>query len=189
MIHVWSRQWQAVWLVSGLGIMSLGAGATLGQEGTRSFELTSDVFAQGQAIPSKYTCDGDDVSPPLAWTDPPAGTKSLALISDDPDAPVGTWVHWVLYNLPPATRQLREALPTDEALPDGTRQGLTDFKRTGYGGPCPPGGTHRYFFTLYALDATLPLPPAVGAKQLEQAMQGHILAQAQLMGTYRRQGR
>ena len=152
-------------------------------------ELKSSAFSQGEAIPSKYTCDGEDVSPPLAWTEPPPGTKSLALISDDPDAPVGTWVHWVVYNLPPSTRQLPEAFPTDGQLPDGTRQGKTDFGRTGYGGPCPPSGTHRYFFKLFSLDATLSLPPGSTAKQLENAMQGHILAEAQLMGTYRRKSR
>jgi len=154
-----------------------------------TMELKSSAFSQGRAIPSKYTCEGQDVSPPLTWTETPPGTKSLALIADDPDAPMGTWVHWVVYNLPPATRQLPEEFPTDGRLPDGTIQGKTDFGRTGYGGPCPPSGTHRYFFHLFALDTTLTLPSASTAKQLKAAMQGHILAEAQLMGTYRRKGR
>ena len=153
------------------------------------FELTSAAFREGEAIPAAYTCEGRDGSPPLAWTDPPAGTKSLALISDDPDAPGKTWVHWVVYNLPPSLRRLPESLPADHELADGTRQGITDFGRTGYGGPCPPSGTHRYFFQLYALDVMLSLAPRTTKPQLERAMQGHILAEAQLMGTYRRKGR
>jgi Raf kinase inhibitor-like YbhB/YbcL family protein len=159
------------------------------EEVSMAFTLTSAVFTEGSAIPSQYTCDGQDASPPLAWTDPPAGTKAFALISDDPDAPMGTWVHWVAYNLPSSLRQLKEGLSTEEQLSDGTRQGTTDFGRTGYGGPCPPSGTHRYFFKLYALDTTLSLAPGATKKQLEAAMQGHVLAQAQLMGTYRRKGR
>ncbi len=152
-------------------------------------ELRSSAFSQGQAIPAKYTCDGSDNSPPLAWTETSPGTKSLALIADDPDAPAGTWVHWVVYNLPPATRELRERFPTDGRLADGTMQGKNDFGRTGYGGPCPPSGTHRYFFQLFALDTMISLPPGPTAQQLRAAMQGHILAEAQLMGTYRRKGR
>ncbi len=148
--------------------------------------LTSTAFADGQRIPATYTCDGENVSPPLAWTDPPVGTKSFALISDDPDAPVGTWVHWVVYNVPPSVRQLPDAFPSDKARPDGTRQGLTDFGRIGYGGPCPPSGTHRYFFKLYALDTVLSLPPGATKAKLEEAMQGYTLSQAQLVGTYRR---
>ncbi len=176
-------------------VLSLVAGVRLGmpveETATRrdTMELNSSAFSQGRAIPTKYTCDGKDVSPPLTWTETPPGTKSLALIADDPDAPMGTWVHWVIYNLPPAMRQLPEELPTDGRLPDGTIQGKTDFGRPGYGGPCPPSGTHRYFFHLFALDTTLALPPASTSKQLKAAMQGHILAEAQLMGTYRRKGR
>jgi len=152
-------------------------------------ELKSPAFSQGQAIPSDYTCDGNDVSPPLTWTETPPGTRSLALIVDDPDAPMGTWVHWVVYNLPPTTRQLTEGFPTDARLPDGTVQGTTDFGHTGYGGPCPPSGTHRYFVKLFALDAVLPLPPVATAQELQGAVQGHILAETQLMGTYRKKGR
>ena len=148
--------------------------------------ITSPAFTDGGAIPSVYTCEGRDVSPPLAWTDPPPGTNSLALIADDPDAPGKTWVHWVLYNLPPSARELPEAFPPDEERPDGMCQGTTDFGRVGYGGPCPPSGTHRYFFKLYALDAPLALPPGATKPQFEAAMKGHLLAEAQLMGTYRR---
>ena len=154
-----------------------------------SLVLTSTVFQDGEAIPSKYTCDGQDVSPPLAWSAPPNGTKSFALINDDPDAPMGTWVHWVVYNLPASVRQLPEAFPADQERPDGTRQGRTDFGRIGYGGPCPPSGTHRYVFTLYALDTVLSLAPGATKADVEAALQGHILAQAQFIGTYRRRGR
>ena len=150
--------------------------------------ITSGAFTEGHTIPSAYTCEGHDISPPLAWHDPPAGTESFALISDDPDAPGKTWVHWVVYNLPATARQLPEAFSTSKEQADGTRQGLTDFGRIGYGGPCPPIGTHRYVFTLYALDTALHLPAGSTKSQVEAAMQGHILANAQLMGTYRRRG-
>ncbi len=152
-----------------------------------SFELTSTAFATGEPIPRKYTCDGDDISPPLQWSDPPQGTQSFALISDDPDAPMGTWVHWVLYNLPAETRALPEAVPLDADLPDGSRHGQNSWRWLGYGGPCPPGGTHRYFFKLYALDTALDLTAGASKEQLLQAMEGHILAQAEIMGVYTRQ--
>ena len=158
-------------------------------EAVMPFSLTSPAFTEGQSIPAAYTCEGRDHSPALAWTDPPAGTKSFALISDDPDAPGKTWVHWVVYNLPPASRALPEAFPRDPQRPDGTRQGRTDFGAVGYGGPCPPSGVHRYFFKLYALDAVVELPPGATKAQLERAMAGHILGQAQLIGTYQRRGR
>lgn len=154
-----------------------------------SIILTSSAFDDGSPIPSQYTCDGRDISPPLAWTDPPAGTKSFALINDDPDAPMGTWVHWVVYNMPASTRTLPEVFPADPEHADGTRQGMTDFGRIGYGGPCPPSGTHRYFFKVYALDTALSLPPGATKATLEATMQGHILGQTQLIGTYRRRGR
>jgi hypothetical protein len=154
-----------------------------------TWALASSAFKDGGPIPPAYTCEGRDVSPPLSWTEPPPETKSLALIADDPDAPGKTWVHWVAYNLPPALRRLSEAVPTDDELPDGTRQGLTDFGRTGYGGPCPPSGTHRYFFKLYALGTVLDLGPGATKHQLERAMNGHVLGEARLMGTYRRAGR
>jgi len=152
-----------------------------------SLTLTSRAFAHETAMPSPCTCDGADMSPPLAWTDPPAGTKSFALIVDDPDAPLGMWVHWVLYNLPAASRSLAEHLPASDPLADGSRQGLNDFRRLGYGGPCPPpGSAHRYVFKLYALDATLALPPRATKAQLERAMDGRILAKAELIGLYQR---
>jgi len=151
-----------------------------------AFELTSSVFAQGEPIPVKYTCDGEDVSPPLEWGDPPQGTESFALVNDDPDAPVGTWDHWILYNLPPEARSLPEAVPSDAELPDGSQHGQNSWRRLGYGGPCPPSGTHRYFFKLYALDTSLDLASNANKKQLLQAMEGHVLAQAELMGVYSR---
>ncbi len=148
--------------------------------------VTSSAFEAGAMIPAKYTCDGDDVSPPLSWSRPPEGTRSLAVISDDPDAPVGVWVHWVLYNWPVDAGDLPEALPTDAELPNGARQGVSDFGRPGYGGPCPPSGTHRYFFKVYALDAMLDLPAGATKQQLLDAMEGHVLAQGDLMGRYKR---
>ena len=152
-----------------------------------AFELTSAAFAAGESIPPKYTCDGQDISPSLEWSDPPAGTQSFALICDDPDAPVGTWIHWVLFNLPAGAHALPEAVPADADLADGGRHGKNSWRRLGYGGPCPPGGTHRYFCKLYALDTTLDLSAGASKKQVLRAMEGHILAQAELMGTYSRQ--
>lgn len=150
------------------------------------FNLSSPAFNQGAAIPRKYTCDGEDLSPPLQWTEPPADTRSLALISDDPDAPVGTWVHWVVYNLPAGIRSLPEGASPAAGLPQGGVHGQNSWRRLEYGGPCPPSGTHRYFFKLYALDITLELGPGAGKKELLGAMEGHVLAQAELMGTYSR---
>ncbi len=154
-------------------------------------QITSTAFTPNGAIPAKYTCEGQDVSPPLAWVEPPAGTQSLALIMDDPDAPDPaaprmTWVHWVLYNLPAQAGALPEAV---EALPAGTREGKNDWGRSGYGGPCPPIGRHRYFHKLYALDTVLPDLGQPTKAQLEQAMEGHILGQAELIGTYQKTGR
>ena len=152
------------------------------------FTLRSSNFTANGSIPRKYTCEGSDTSPALAWSDAPAGTKSFALIVDDPDAPDPkaprmTWVHWVLYDIPAATTALPEGIAPD-ALPAGTGQGLNDWKRTGYGGPCPPIGRHRYFHKLYALDAVLSDLGSPTKAQLEQAMQGHVLASAELVGTY-----
>lgn len=152
-----------------------------------SFTLQTSAFQPGGDIPRKFTCEGPDVSPALTWSDPPAGTGSLALIADDPDAPAGTWVHWVLYDLPATARQLPEAVPKTDKVPGGGHQGLNDFRKTGYGGPCPPPGKpHRYFFKLYALDTKLNLKPGATKKAVEQAMEGHILAQAEVMGRYQR---
>ena len=155
-------------------------------EGEKSMELTSTAFTEGGMIPEKYTCDDMDISPPLAWGNIPEGTKSLALICDDPDAPMGIWVHWVLYNLPPELKELPEAIPAQRILPDGSKQGVTDFRKIGYGGPCPPGGTHRYYFKLYALNIMLELQGDPTKSDLEAAMQGNILGQCQLMGRYKR---
>jgi len=151
-----------------------------------AFQIKSTAFEHGGNIPKKYTCDGADVSPPLSWTSPPEATKSLALICDDPDAPMGTWVHWVLFGLPPDTRELPEGVSTQEVLPDGSKQGTTDFGRVGYGGPCPPSGTHRYYFKLYALNANPDLRPGLTKEELLKAIEKNILAQAELMGRYQR---
>ena len=153
-----------------------------------AFTLRSSSFGPNGRIPAKHTCEGGDVSPPLAWSDVPAETKSFALVVDDPDAPDPkaprmTWVHWVLYNLPASANQLPEGVAA-AALPAGTHQGLNDWKRTGYGGPCPPIGRHRYFHKLYALDAVLSDLGAATKTQVEQAMKGHVLATAELIGTY-----
>lgn len=150
------------------------------------FTLSSPFFASGQPIPRKYSCDGQDISPPLSWGEPPQHTRSLALIADDPDAPGGTFVHWVLYNVPPHSRALPEGVPKAEKLADASLHGKNSWGRLGYGGPCPPGGTHRYFFKIYALDAVLGLPSGASKQRLLEAMQGHILGQAELMGTYSR---
>ncbi|HKW28740.1 MAG TPA: YbhB/YbcL family Raf kinase inhibitor-like protein [Verrucomicrobiae bacterium] len=152
-----------------------------------SIQITSTAFAGGQPIPDKFTCTGANISPPLQWTNAPAGVKSFALIADDPDAPVGTWVHWVIYNLPATSTALAETTPPVPELPDGSKQGINDFRQTGYGGPCPPPGKpHRYFFKIYALDTTLTLNADATRKELLKAMDGHVLAEGQLMGTYQR---
>ena len=149
-----------------------------------ALSLTSIAFAAGKPIPAVYSCKGRSISPPLAWTGAPAETASFALIMDDPDAPSGTFVHWVIYNIPAASKGLPEAVSNDAKLADGTLQGNNGAGQTGYTGPCPPSGTHRYFFKLYALDSTLNLPPGSSKDQLLKAMQGHILAQGELMGTF-----
>ncbi len=149
--------------------------------------LQSTAFANGGEIARKYTCDGADLSPALSWNDVPAGTHALALIADDPDAPVGTWTHWIIWNISAQASGLPEGVQKVEALDDGARQGSNDFRRIGYGGPCPPPGKpHRYFFKLFALDAGLDVKAGAGRKELELAMKGHVLAQAQWMGTYKR---
>ena len=152
-------------------------------------DLNSTAFAAGSEIPRQYTCEGGDRAPPLRWSGAPQGTRSLALIVDDPDAPDPaapkvTWVHWVLFDIPPGATALPEG---GKPLPEGTREGSNDWHRTGYGGPCPPVGRHRYFFKLYALDTLLPDLHEPTKAELERAMQGHLLAQAQLIGTYQKQ--
>jgi Raf kinase inhibitor-like YbhB/YbcL family protein len=155
------------------------------QQGS-NMKLESSAFTEGQPIPSKYTCEDADVSPALAWLEAPQSTKALALIVDDPDAPAGTWVHWVIYNLPAQTHALPEAVPKTEQAQGGV-QGKNDFKKVGYGGPCPPPGkVHRYFFKLYALDSALRLKAGASKAEVEKAMAGHVVAHAELMGTYKR---
>jgi hypothetical protein len=142
------------------------------------------AFNNKEPIPAKYSCDGADVSPPLSWSNVPAGAKSIALIVDDPDAPRGTWVHWVVYDLLPSRDRVEENIPKTDTIPGGGKQGRTDFKRVGYNGPCPPSGTHRYFFKIFALDTILNLPAGKTKQDIEKAMKGHILAQGELVGTY-----
>ncbi|MCX5649632.1 MAG: YbhB/YbcL family Raf kinase inhibitor-like protein [Planctomycetota bacterium] len=155
-----------------------------------TMKLTSPAFANGARIPVRHTGEGDDRSPPLEWTDPPEGTKSFALICDDPDAPRGTWDHWLVWNLPATLRQLPEGVPTTKTLPDlgGAMQGNNSWPKIGYGGPMPPPGhgTHHYHFVLYALDAPLDLAPGANKAALQKAMKGRVLAEARLMGTYSR---
>ncbi len=149
--------------------------------------LTSDAFQGGEMIPKQFTCDGPDISPALRWEDPSADTLRFALIVDDPDAPAGTWVHWLLYDLAGDNKSLAENLPKTEKLSNGTRQGRNDFGRIGYGGPCPPPGKpHRYFFKLYALDTEVGLEAGATKAEVEQAIEGHVLAKAELMGRYGR---
>ncbi len=145
------------------------------------FQISSPVFGHNQMIPSKYTCDGADVNPPLLIEGAPQGPKSFALVVDDPDAPAGTWVHWVLWNIDPKTAEIREG-----SVPAGASQGMNDFRKHDYGGPCPPSGTHRYFFKLYALDTTLDPGKGAAKASLERAMKGHVIAHAELIGLYKR---
>lgn len=147
-------------------------------------QLTSGAFSAGQAIPAKYSCRGSNVSPALAWSNAPESAMSFALIVDDPDAPSGTWVHWVAFNIPASVANLPEAVAMGAQFAGGALQGRNSSNHTGYDGPCPPSGTHRYFFKLYALDAALDLASGASKSQLLQAMEGHILAQSELMGTF-----
>jgi len=184
--------WQRIAIVGimGLSIMGVeGAAPRKGLPRRERMQLTTTAFKSGTAIPKKFT--GEDVSPPLAWTGVPAGTQSFALIMEDPDAPPGTWVHWVLYDLPGTLRELKENTPKTETLKNGGTHGacwgVDRFDRVGYYGPCPPPGKpHRYYFRIYALDTVLKWPPKKTAAELRQAMKGHILGEGELMGTYGR---
>jgi Raf kinase inhibitor-like YbhB/YbcL family protein len=167
-------------LPAGAGVESVSA------DGGTDMKLTSTAFSEGGMIPPVYTCDGADISPAFAWSGVPGGVKSFALVCDDPDAPVGDWVHWVLYNIPPKVNVLSEKTAATDTLPGGTRQGINDFRKTGYGGPCPPRGVHRYYFRLYALDTLLPPAGNMTKKKLLVAMKGHVIAGAVLMGRYGR---
>ncbi len=152
-----------------------------------ALEIESPAFKNNEFIPKKYTCQGQDISLPLSWKGAPEGTKSFALINDDPDAPMGTWVHWLVYDIPAETSSLSEGIPSTPSLDDGSKQGYTNFARVGYGGPCPPPGEpHRYFFRLYALDAVLGLAEALRKSELLKSIEGHILAEAELIGLYKR---
>jgi len=175
-----------------IGVMSLVCLGSHGHalsapKGGRAMKIFSSAFKDGQRIPSKYTCDGEDISPPLEWESVPDGTRSFSLICDDPDAPVGTWVHWVVYDIPPEAKKLGENTAPERESASGMRQGKNGWARIGYGGPCPPSGSHRYYFKLYALDAESGLKPGATKEQLLQSMKGHVLAETQLMGTYSRQ--
>ena len=172
-------------MVFGCGKKEAAESETKGEE-IMDIQVSSTAFEEGGMIPAQYTADGANVSPPLTWSGIPEGTKCLALISDDPDAPMGTWVHWVLYNLPPGLTGLSENVPADEELAGGGLHGVNDFRRYGYGGPAPPSGTHRYYLKLYALDAMLEVGPGLNKDELLKAMEGHVLAKGQLMGKYTR---
>jgi Raf kinase inhibitor-like YbhB/YbcL family protein len=174
-------------VITFLLLATLSAQQPKGSSSAVAFTISSPAFASGAEIPNANTCQGPDVSPLLTWIDNPPQTQSFALIVDDPDAPAGTWIHWVMWNIPPATHLLPENVPRSARLQSGALQGRNDFGKTGYNGPCPPPGkTHRYFFRLYALDASLTLQPGATRQELDAAMKGHILGKAEHMGTYRR---
>lgn len=151
-----------------------------------ALKLTSSAYQNEEKIPSRYTCDGDNISPPLQWSNVPQGIKSFALIFEDPDAPAKTWVHWLLYNIPADQRKLEEHIPSTDILANGAVHGINDFKKKDYRGPCPPGDTHRYFMKLYALDNELDLGPGATKTELLGAIEGHIMEEAELMGEYTR---
>jgi len=171
-------------------ISALAASAVIMQpppQSAKQMQLTSAAFKNNESIPVQYTCEGKNISPPLAWTGAPTGTRSFVLIVDDPDAPHGVWTHWVAFDLPADTTGLAEDTPKSESITGNAKQGINDFKQIGYGGPCPPPGKpHRYFFKLYALDTTLDLKPGSSSKQVQAALGQHVLAQGQLIGTYQR---
>lgn len=190
--------YRGIWIVSVASLLLMGVGCRPPVDNTllnttplsekpaitsASMKLTSPAFEHNQAIPAKYSCDGNDVNPPLVIADVPAEAKSLVLIVDDPDAPAGTWVHWVVWNIRPDTKKIEES-----SVPSEAEQGVTSFGEVGWGGPCPPDREHRYFFRLYALDTKLNLPPQANRAQADQAMSGHILDQAELVGRYQRPG-
>jgi hypothetical protein len=179
------------WLLLILAILSACQGKQPERQVPRGTEgalaLESSAFEMEGTIPERYTCEGEDVSPPLSWSEPPAGAQSLVLICDDPDAPIGTWDHWVVFNIPASVRSLPEGVAADEMIEGVGTHGTNSWGRLGYGGPCPPEGpAHRYYFKLYALDTTLDLEPGADKKEIEKAMTGHILAQGQLMARYGR---
>ena len=166
--------------------MGMQTGFSEGEGYAMKLSIRSSAFEEGELIPKKYTCDGEDVSPPLSWTQLPKETKSIVLICDDPDAPMGTWVHWVLFGLSPDTLELPEDIPDEKEILGGAKHGLNDFRKYGYGGPCPPGGTHRYFFKLYAVDTHIDLNAGATKNEVLNAIKGNIVAEGQLMGRYSR---
>lgn len=168
-------------------VIETGEDTGLMEKEGMTMKVSSSAFDDGAAIPGKYTGDGADVSPALSWTEPPEGTKGFVLICDDPDAPMRTWVHWVLYDLPPETRELPEAVPAENTTREGAKQGINDFRKIGYGGPAPPPGKpHRYFFKLYAVDQMTGLEPGATKRKVLRAIKGHVLAETQVIGTYSR---
>jgi Raf kinase inhibitor-like YbhB/YbcL family protein len=178
----------AITMMGAMGCAAAEKPADLSKEGTEAtMQITSTAFEHGDMMPVEYTADGANVNPALAWGKVPAGTKSLALICDDPDAPMGTWVHWVVWNLPPTSSGLPWAVPHGDAIAGGGLQGRNGSGKLGYSGPAPPSGTHRYFFKLYALDTELDLPAGSGKADLLKAMEGHILGSGELMGRYSRE--
>jgi Raf kinase inhibitor-like YbhB/YbcL family protein len=186
-----NRMKVGTWLLLILAVLSACQGEQPQQPEPPGTELElaieSSAFEMEGTIPKRYTCDGGDVSPPLSWSEPPAGTQSLVLICDDPDAPIGTWDHWVLFNIPAAVRSLPEGVAADEVIEGVGTHGTNSWRRLGYGGPCPPEGpAHRYYFKLYALDTALDLDPGADKQDVEKAMTEHILAQGQLMARYGR---
>jgi len=179
-------RWVFLFLVIFLCLDSIAQAQQKGR-GVVKLQIKSPAFEEGGTIPEKYTCDGENISPPLSWTSPPEGTKSLVLICDDPDAPMGTWVHWVLFGLSPRTSTLPEGVPARKVILGGAKQGINDFRKIGYGGPCPPRGpAHRYFFKLYALDSELTVDAGATKAEVLKAMEGHVLAEGQLIGRYSR---
>jgi len=174
-------------LILSVAFVFLAASLSVAKDSSGKMELRTTAFRPGSVIPTQFTCSGANISPPLSWTQPPLQTRSFLLIVDDPDAPAGTWVHWVVYNLPASARQLPEHVPPGETVAGGGEQGVNDFPMNGYGGPCPPPGKpHRYFFRLYALDTILNPHPPVHRVDIDITMKGHILAQAEWMGTFAR---
>jgi Raf kinase inhibitor-like YbhB/YbcL family protein len=169
-------------------VIGIHVGAIGKESYAMKLNIKSTAFEEGDLIPKQYTCDGADVSPQLSWSQPPEGTMSMVLICDDPDAPMGTWVHWVLYGLSPDTLEITENIPDNKEVLGGAKHGINDFRKYGYGGPCPPGGIHRYFFKLYAVDAEVSLNAGATKDEVLGAIKGHVLAEGQLMGRYSRQG-
>ncbi len=184
---LWTGLWIAVLLTTLIACNGEEPQQHLPDEARIALQVESDAFEAEGTIPQRYTCDGDDISPSLSWSEPPVGTQSLALICDDPDAPGRTWDHWVLFDIPAETHSLPEAIPADPVIEGVGVHGSNSWRRLGYGGPCPPqGAAHRYYFTLYALDTILDLDAGASRKDVEKAMQDHILAEGQLMGRYGR---